>query len=115
MANASRTPGQPPPKVPRTPETPPGLEPPSLGGLAWAIPKAEPSRARAGNYELVTLLGRGGMGAVYLAEHREIGRRAAVKVLRPELSKDPLSLARFLREARVVNRLRHPGIVDVQD
>lgn len=55
------------------------------------------------------------MGAVYLAEHPEIGRRVAVKVLRPELIKDPQLLLRFLNEARAANAIRHPNIIEILD
>ena len=70
---------------------------------------------RFGNYRALSLLGEGGMGAVYLAEHPEIGRRVAVKVLRPELIKDPLLLTRFLNEARAANAIRHPNIIEILD
>jgi serine/threonine protein kinase len=65
-------------------------------------------------YELVDRLGRGGMGAVYLARDRELDRQVALKVLdapRPT----PEAEARLLREARVLARLEHPGIVPVHD
>lgn len=55
------------------------------------------------------------MGAVYLAEHPEIGRRVAIKVLRPELIKDPQLLLRFLNEARAANAIRHPNIIEILD
>ncbi len=55
------------------------------------------------------------MGAVYLAEHPDIGRRVAVKVLRPELIKDPQLLLRFLNEARAANAIRHPNIIEILD
>jgi eukaryotic-like serine/threonine-protein kinase len=70
---------------------------------------------RFGNYRAVSLLGEGGMGAVYLAEHPEIGRRVAVKVLRPEMIKDPQLLLRFLNEARAANAIRHPNIIEILD
>ncbi|MBC8132653.1 MAG: serine/threonine protein kinase, partial [Deltaproteobacteria bacterium] len=70
---------------------------------------------RFGNYRALSLLGEGGMGAVYLAEHPDIGRRVAVKVLRPELIKDPQLLLRFLNEARAANAIRHPNILEILD
>jgi serine/threonine protein kinase len=70
---------------------------------------------RFGNYRAVSLLGEGGMGAVYLAEHPQIGRRVAVKVLRPEMIRDPQLLVRFLNEARAANAIRHPNIIEVLD
>src|SRR5664279_2822290 len=68
-----------------------------------------------GNYRITSLLGEGGMGAVYLAEHPGLGRRVAVKVLLPELAKDQDMVARFFNEARAANAIRHPGIVEVLD
>jgi serine/threonine-protein kinase len=55
------------------------------------------------------------MGAVYLAEHPEIGRKVAVKVLRAELSRDAQLLTRFLNEARAANAIRHPNIIEILD
>jgi len=55
------------------------------------------------------------MGAVYLAEHPQIGRRVAVKVLRPEMIREPQLLVRFLNEARAANAIRHPNIIEVLD
>jgi eukaryotic-like serine/threonine-protein kinase len=71
--------------------------------------------ALAGEYLLKAVLASGGHGAVYEAEHRILGRRAAVKVLHPHLTDQGEMLQRFVREARVVNRIRHPNIVDVYD
>jgi serine/threonine-protein kinase len=71
--------------------------------------------ALAGEYMLKAVLASGGHGAVYEAEHRILGRRAAVKVLHPHLSDQGEMLQRFVREARVVNQIRHPNIVDVYD
>ena len=68
-----------------------------------------------GNYRLLERIGRGGMGEVYLAEHRRMPRRVAIKILLPELSADPTLLDRFFLEARSIAVLEHPGIVKVID
>jgi serine/threonine-protein kinase len=68
-----------------------------------------------GGYRLAAQLGEGGMGAVYLAEHLLLGRRAAVKVLLPALSARPEIVQRFFNEARAVTAIADPGIVQVFD
>jgi eukaryotic-like serine/threonine-protein kinase len=68
-----------------------------------------------GNYRAVSLLGEGGMGAVYLAEHPAIGRRVAVKVLHKNYIRDENLLTRFLNEARAANAIRHPNIIEILD
>lgn len=68
-----------------------------------------------GNYKIQRLIGEGGMGKVYLAEHPGIGRRAAVKVLTPSDASDPQIVSRFITEARAANAIRHPNIVDIYD
>ncbi len=65
-------------------------------------------------YRLLEELGRGGMGTVFLAEDRVLGRKVAIKVVGTGAS-DPAAAARMLREARVIARLEHPGIVPVHD
>ena len=67
------------------------------------------------NYEVVSLLGEGGMGTVYLALHPIMGRKAAVKVLKPELARDESLVTRFFNEARAANAIRHPNIIDIID
>ena len=68
-----------------------------------------------GKYSIVKLLGAGGMGAVYEATHTEIQKRVAIKVLSPLIAAVPGARARFLREAQLTSRVRHPHIVDVAD
>jgi hypothetical protein len=65
-----------------------------------------------GSYIIVRELGRGGMGTVYLAEHAALGRRAAIKVLQPELTSNQQMLTRFFNEARAASAIKSPGIVD---
>ena len=68
-----------------------------------------------GSYRIVGRLGAGGMGEVYLAEHTRIDRRAAIKVLLPELSHNQEVVDRFFAEARATASIHHPGIVAVLD
>src|SRR5882757_6325798 len=68
-----------------------------------------------GNYELVAKIGEGGMGTVYLAEHKALGRLVAVKVLHADLSANAEIAARFHNEARAATAIRHPGVVEVYD
>ncbi|MEJ7597021.1 MAG: serine/threonine-protein kinase [Kofleriaceae bacterium] len=73
-----------------------------------------PGRAIAG-YVLDGEIGRGGMGIVYAATHPLIGKRVAIKILSRELGSDRVALERFLLEARSVNAIGHPNIVDTFD
>jgi len=68
-----------------------------------------------GQYRIVKKLGEGGMGAVYLAEHTLLGRRAAVKVLQPNLSSNQDIVQRFFNEARAATAIADPGIVQIFD
>jgi serine/threonine-protein kinase len=72
-------------------------------------------RTLASRYRLVKRLGSGGMALVYLARHVMIERLSAIKVLRQDLGMNPAHRERFLREARAVNRINHPGIVEITD
>jgi serine/threonine protein kinase len=74
-----------------------------------------PGQIVDGKYRVETLLGRGGMGAVFRAVHLGTDRIVALKVINPAMADQPEYLARFSREARACGRLRHPGIVDVTD
>jgi len=66
-------------------------------------------------YQVIGLIGRGGMGEVYLARHQALGLLRAIKVLRDDVKADATTAARFRREALVLTRLRHAGIVEVVD
>ncbi|MGE0869868.1 MAG: protein kinase [Kofleriaceae bacterium] len=66
-----------------------------------------------GEYRIEGMLGEGGMGRVYSATHPVIAKRAAVKVLHPELSMHREAVERFIQEARSVNQIGHPNIVDI--
>lgn len=68
-----------------------------------------------GPYKIQRPLGQGGMGTVYLAEHEELNRKVALKVLHGDKAMDKLVLERFLREARAAAALDHPNIVRIHD
>jgi serine/threonine protein kinase len=72
-------------------------------------------RFTIGKYKVLERLGQGGMGSVYLCEHKLMRRRVAVKVLPTAKADDPSSLERFYREARAVAALDHPNIVRAYD
>jgi len=73
--------------------------------------RAALERALGNQYDIVRLLGRGGMGAVYLAREKALERAVAIKVLPPETATDADTRERFRREARVAAKLTHPNIV----
>ncbi|HNN96808.1 MAG TPA: serine/threonine-protein kinase [Pseudomonadota bacterium] len=72
-------------------------------------------RERVGPYRLVKQLGKGGMGAVYEAIQEPIERRVAIKILHGRYAQEPEIAQRFLNEARAVNIVEHPGIVQISD
>ncbi len=72
-------------------------------------------RAALPGYEVGGEIGRGGWGVVLQAEHRALGRRAAIKQLPPGLGADAVTRERFSEEARIVSSMDHPHIVPVYD
>src|SRR5256885_615867 len=72
-------------------------------------------RERVGSYRILRRLGGGGMGEVFEAVDDRLERRVAVKLLHAQLSAHPEVAARFANEARAVNIVRHPGLVDVYE
>ena len=68
-----------------------------------------------GSYRVLELLGKGGMGYVFRAEHVKLGREVALKLLRNDYASRRDAVTRFFQEARTVNRVRHRNIVDVTD
>jgi serine/threonine protein kinase len=68
-----------------------------------------------GKYKVLDQLGSGGMGTVFLCEHRRLSRRVALKCLAPERSNVPEDVARFIRESEAVARLDHPNIIRAHD
>jgi serine/threonine-protein kinase len=74
-----------------------------------------PAGTRLGKYQIVRILGAGGMGAVYEGVHVELKKQVAIKTLHPELAVRPIARQRFLREGEAASRIRHPHVVDVTD
>ena len=70
---------------------------------------------RIGSYRILRQLGEGGMGSVFEAEHISLARRVAIKILHPSYASDPEALARFFNEAKAVNLIDHPGLVQILD
>jgi hypothetical protein len=111
------------------PGTPPvaGDKRPAVGGTgAWSMsPSADvlgpvPGTLAVGSvladrYEIVKMLGEGGMGAVYRAQDRELDRPVALKVIRPELATQPTILRRFKQEIILAREVTHPNVVRIFD
>ena len=93
------------------PVPPPNTPPPSVSSIT--TPPNVPGERYIGKYRVKGELGRGGMGAVFLAEQPGLGREVAIKELIQ--SADPVSLRRFLQEAQVMARTSHPNLVQVHD
>ena len=87
----------------------PTLAASSAQGVAERLEEGTP----VGDYKIERFLGAGAMGEVYAAKHPVIGKRVAIKVLRRELAADPEAAERFVREARAVNQVDHPNVIDV--
>ncbi len=68
-----------------------------------------------GRYHVLELIGEGGMGHVFLAEHVTLKRKVAIKVLREELMLEQANVDRFLQEAQAASSIHHPNVVDVTD
>jgi hypothetical protein len=82
-----------------------GFEPPPIEDLEPLFPQ----------FDLIRLIGRGGMGAVYEARDKKLDRPVAIKVLPPALADDLGFVERFTREARAMARLNHPNVVTIHD
>ena len=97
----NRSAGPPPPPPSRVPGWRP---PPDLVGTVLA-----------GRYKVISVIGDGGMGRVYLGEHVTLRKKIAIKVLKQEFCHDRTNVERFLQEARAASMIRHENIVDIID
>ncbi len=93
------------------PIPPPSTPPPPIAAIT--TPPQVAGERYIGKYRVKSELGRGGMGAVYLAEQPGLGREVAIKQLLQ--TADPVALKRFLQEAQVMARISHPNLVQVHD
>src|SRR4051794_4802148 len=66
-------------------------------------------------FEILELIGKGGMGAVYKARQKQLDRIVALKILPPAIGEDPAFAKRFAREAKALAKLNHPAIVTIHD
>jgi TM2 domain-containing membrane protein YozV/predicted Ser/Thr protein kinase len=94
---------------------PTGTEPGTGGAGRFVPPSVEEIAKLFPQFEIISLIGRGGMGAVYKARQPGLDRFIALKVLPPAVANDPGFAERFNREARALARLSHPNIVAVYD
>ena len=125
--NLPQTPGESPaaPHSPAPAQAPGQMPPSTFPGQDAATMRLIPTQPgvtppagtqrQIGKYIVKRELGRGGMGAVYLAEQTGLGREVAIKELVPSAAADPIALKRFLQEAQVMARTSHPNLVQVYD
>jgi len=84
-------------------------------GSTWQLPTLSPGTLLGGRYEIRKTVGEGGMGAVYKAEDRELGRTVALKVIRPELAGNPDILQRFKQEILLASKVTDRNVIRIYD
>jgi serine/threonine protein kinase/Flp pilus assembly protein TadD len=89
-------------------------QPPDDVAAAWQVASALP-QSGFGHYRMLSLLGRGGMGEVWLAEDTQLSRKVAIKLLPAEFTTQPERVRRFAQEARAASALNHPNIITVHE
>ncbi|MBI5624332.1 MAG: protein kinase [Elusimicrobia bacterium] len=100
---------------PAAPQTDPLPQAPAPAPVFSPSPRPGGKPMIGGKYEILSELGRGGMGKVLLAQDARLSRRVAVKQMRPEIRSSARDCGRFLAEARIIAKLRHPYIVGIHD
>jgi len=98
-----------------TSPNPGAIAPRSSGGARFQAPVLQIGEVLGGRYEILHLLGEGGMGAVYKARDRELDRPVALKLIRPELASNPSMLARFKQELLLSRQVTHKNVVRIFD
>jgi predicted ATPase/predicted Ser/Thr protein kinase len=83
--------------------------------LMGSLPTPAPAQRQFGHYQVLSLLGRGGMGEVYLAQDTKLGRKVAIKLLPAEYTLNPERVRRFEQEARAASSLNHPNIITIHE
>src|SRR5579864_6986610 len=92
--------------------TGPGTNPPKA---QTNTPALRPGDVLGGRYQILQLLGEGGMGAVYKAMDRELDRPVALKLIRPQLASNPAILARFKQELLLAHQVTHRNVIRIYD
>ncbi|HEY5282369.1 MAG TPA: serine/threonine-protein kinase [Polyangia bacterium] len=100
-----------PPVDPRGPS--PSQSSDGFAALDAALGTKLTAGTKVGEYQVLARIGEGGMGTVYSAVHPIIGKKVAIKVLAARLAKNKNAISRFVLEARAVNDIQHPGLVDI--
>jgi tetratricopeptide (TPR) repeat protein/predicted Ser/Thr protein kinase len=88
---------------------------PQTGGTGGGSATLEPGRVLGNRYEILSVLGQGGMGAVYKVRDREINSLAALKVIRPEMASRPEVLQRFKQELILARQVTHKNVIRIHD
>lgn len=88
---------------------------PTTGRVAGSLEALQPGTLLANRYEIIRLLGQGGMGAVYQAKDRELDRLVALKIIRPELARRPENLQRFKQELILARQVTHRNVIRIFD
>jgi serine/threonine protein kinase/Flp pilus assembly protein TadD len=91
------------------------LQPPDDIAAGWRVAAAASPASSFAHYEMLSLLGRGGMGEVWLAQDTKLGRKVAVKLLPVDVTADPVRVRRFAQEARAASSLNHPNIITIYE
>jgi len=111
----SGTPAHHSPAPPSRPVAPSGYASSVAATSITAFLSLQPGVIFGGRYEILSVLGQGGMGAVYQARDRELDRLIALKVIRPELATDPAILQRFKQELILARNITHKNVVRIYD